>query len=83
MPHDLPPLLRALADELDAARHDLEALAATLCADPAIALRHLGALQTIDQVGQRPAAPPSILRAPAPLEAVRRRLSAVLDQLAA
>ena len=91
MPHDLSPLLLALADELDAARHDLEALAATLCADPAIALHHLGALQTIDEVGQRQAATAAILRAPdplaaaaiVPLEAVRCRLSSVLDQLAA
>ena len=91
MPRDCSPLLAALADELDAARRDLEALAATLCADPDIVLRHLGALQTIDEVGQRQAVAAAILRAPdplaaaaaVPLEAVRRRLSPVLDHIAA
>lgn len=44
--------LRAVAEELESARGRLEALAAGLCCDAAVAGRHLGALQGFDELGQ-------------------------------
>ena len=87
MQPDLTALFRSLADELDAARTDLEALSGSLCADPDIVTRHVAALQTLDDVGQRQAAAASVLRAgdplaavaAIPLDAMRARLCAVPD----
>ncbi|KRB79484.1 hypothetical protein ASE00_19545 [Sphingomonas sp. Root710] len=56
-------LLAMLADELDAARAQLEALGVTLIGDANVATRHMTELQSLDHVGQRCASIASILRA--------------------
>jgi hypothetical protein len=58
-----PDLLGMLADELDAARAQLEALGLALIDDPAVATRHVTELQALDHVGQRCASVAAILRA--------------------
>lgn len=77
-------LLDLLAEELDAARGELEALGLTLIADQMVATRHVTALQAIDHIGQRCASIATILRADdlhaasraAPLEAITARIAA-------
>ncbi len=56
-------LLAMLADELDAARAQLEALGHVLIEDVDMAIRHVTELQAIDHVGQRCASVAAILRA--------------------
>lgn len=56
-------LFALLADELDAAREQLEALGIALIGDDAVARRHITELQTLDHVGQRCASIAAILRA--------------------
>lgn len=81
MPRDLRPLLDTLADDLDAARDDLEALGQVLCADESVAARFIGVLQAIDAIGQRQGVAAAVLRSPDPyaaaaavtLESVRGR----------
>lgn len=58
-----PDLLAMLADELDAARAQLEALGLALVDDSAVAARHVTELQALDHVGQRCASVAAILRA--------------------
>lgn len=78
-------LLALLADELDAARGQLEALGLALIADLATAARHVTELQAIDHVGQRCASIATILRADdvdaasraAPLETITERIAAL------
>ncbi len=75
-------ILALLADELDAARAQLEALGVLLIGDPAVAARHIIHLQALDHVGQRCAAVADILRAAdrqaaseaAPLDSIPARL---------
>jgi len=55
-------LLALLADELDAARAQLEALSMELVCDPLVALRHISELQALDHAGQRCASIAEILR---------------------
>ena len=77
-------LLNMLADELDAARAQLETLGVALIGDPLFALRHVMDLQALDHVGQRCACIAAILRADdrfaaghaASLEAIPARLRA-------
>jgi len=78
-----PSLLALLADELDLARGQLEALGLDLIADLETAARHVTALQAIDHVGQRCASVATILRGEgvtadraAPLETIVQRISA-------
>ena len=52
-----------LADELDTARAQLEALGMALIGDASVATRYLTELQTIDHIGQRCASVAKILRA--------------------
>lgn len=56
-------LLAMLADELDTARAQLEALGVALIGDTKVAARHMTELQSLDHVGQRCASIASILRA--------------------
>lgn len=56
-------LFAMLADELDAAHAQLEALGVALIGDPLVALRHVTELQALDHVGQRCASIATILRA--------------------
>ena len=56
-------LLAMLADELDAARMQLEALGMALIGDSVVAARHMTELQTLDHVSQRCASVAEILRA--------------------
>ncbi|QTH19975.1 hypothetical protein HRJ34_16585 [Rhizorhabdus wittichii] len=75
-------LLALLADELDAARAQLDALGLALADDAELARRHLIELQALDHAGQRCAAIAVILRADdshaatldAPLESIAARL---------
>lgn len=86
MPPDLSRLFVALADDLDAARIELEALGETLCTDISVALRFSGVLQAIDTIAQRQGAAAAVLRATDPraaaaavtLEALRHRLTPFL-----
>ncbi|ATE63090.1 hypothetical protein [Rhizorhabdus dicambivorans] len=77
-------LLALLADELDAARGQLEALGQNLISDQEIAARHVIELQAIDHVGQRCASIATILRGDdagasraAPLETIIARVAAL------
>ncbi len=77
-------ILKILADELDLAQQQIEALGVALCADSAVVEAHLPHLQLLDQAGQRCASIADILRSPdirsatrnAPLESIARRLHA-------
>lgn len=73
-------LLALLADELDAARAQLEALGLALADDEALVHRHLAELQALDHAGQRCASVAAILRAE-DLHAATRGAS--LDSIAA
>jgi hypothetical protein len=55
-------LLALLADELDAARAQLETLGVVLIGDPLVAVRHITELQALDHAGQRCASIAQILR---------------------
>ena len=55
-------LLAMLADELDAARTQIERLGIALCSDPGLARARLTELQSLDHVGQRCASVAAILR---------------------
>lgn len=55
-------LLAVLADELDAAHAQLEALGVVLIGDPLVAVRHITELQALDHAGQRCASVAQILR---------------------
>lgn len=76
-------LLALLADELDAARGQLEALGMALISDDMVASRHITQLQAIDHVSQRCASIATILRADdlqaasraAPLESITARIA--------
>ena len=72
-------LLALLADELDAARAQLEALGVSLIGDPLVTVRHMSELQTLDHAGQRCASVASILRSDDIYEAIR---GAGLDSIA-
>lgn len=77
-------LLAMLADELDAARAQIEMLGVVLAGDVAVAMRHITQLQAIDHIGQRCASVAAILRADdllaashgASLESIPARLAA-------
>ncbi|KKC27574.1 hypothetical protein [Sphingomonas sp. SRS2] len=56
-------ILAMLADELDAARAQLEVLGIALAGDETVAARHMTGLQALDHVGQRCASVAAILRA--------------------
>ena len=56
-------LLAMLADELDAARAQLETLGMALIGDGTVAARHMTQLQSLDHVSQRCASVAGILRA--------------------
>lgn len=79
-------LLAMLADELDAARLQLEAMGDLLIGDPDVVARHITALQALDHVGQRCASIAAILRADdrhaashtASLESITERLAALV-----
>jgi len=81
----LPDLLAMLADELDAARDQLEGLGIALVGDTRVATRHVTQLQSLDHVGQRCASVAAILRAEdlqaasaaARLESITERLAAL------
>lgn len=78
-------LLAMLADELDAARAQLETLGVALIGDAKTAARHMTELQSLDHVGQRCASIATILRAgdihaashAAKLESIPARLAAL------
>lgn len=55
-------LLALLADELDAARAQLETLGTVLIGDVGVAVRHISELQALDHAGQRCASVAAILR---------------------
>ena len=82
-------LLLMLADELDAARAQLEALGVALIGDDKFAIRHIGRLQAIDHIGQRCASIAAILRSDdlhaasvsATLETIPARLEALLGHI--
>jgi len=71
VPPDHRRLFAALAQELRGARADLEGLADGLCADEAVVMRHVAALQTLDEVGQRLAAIAQCLDAADPVASAR------------
>ena len=82
-------LLAMLADELDAARAQLEALGVELIGDSQVAAQHISRLQAIDHIGQRCASIAQILRSDdiqaasvsATLESIPARLEALLEHL--
>ena len=76
-------LLAILAEELDAARAQLDALGAVLIEDVAVAARHVTELQALDHVSQRCASVAAILRAE-DLHAASRdaTLESISDRLA-
>ena len=55
-------LLALLAEELEAAHAQLEALGVVLIGDPLVAVRHISELQALDHAGQRCASIAEILR---------------------
>ncbi|MES2498863.1 MAG: hypothetical protein V4618_22330 [Pseudomonadota bacterium] len=61
-PIERSDLLAMLAEELDAARAQLEALGLVLIDDSDVAARHVTELQALDHVGQRCASVAAILR---------------------
>ena len=65
-----PKLLLRIAEELEKLRHETEALGATLCSDVDVAMRHIGALQSLDRLAQTQLALAKILRADDPSEAL-------------
>lgn len=79
-------LLAILADELDAARLQLDALGDRLIGDADVVARHISALQALDHVGQRCASVAAILRAKdrhsasaaANLESITERVAALI-----
>ncbi|TZG26195.1 hypothetical protein [Sphingomonas montanisoli] len=83
-------LLSMLADELDAARAELEQLGVRLCSNPATARAHVHDLQSLDHVGQRCTSVAAILRSDdlqaasrdARLESITGRLAALIESLA-
>ncbi len=83
----LPTALRnQIADELVHARCELEQIGESLCIDPAIISRHLGALQAFDRIGQQLLGLAAVLHAEdaaaavleTPLERLRHRLEQAL-----
>lgn len=84
-------LLSMLAEELDAARTQLEELGLKLCASADLARTHMSELQSLDYVGQRCASVAAILRSDdmhaashaATLESITGRLASLIDGLAA
>ena len=82
---DQQALLATLAVELDEARADLERLGTALCANPTVAMAHVGELQSLDHIGQRCAAIATILRSSdmhsagqaAPLETIADRIGSL------
>jgi len=80
-------LFAMLADELDAARAQLETLGVALIADASVAMRHIGQLQALDHVGQRCASVAAILRSndrhaashAATLESITTRLASLIE----
>jgi hypothetical protein len=84
-------LLSMLAEELDAARAQLESLGMTLCGNPDVARQHMTELQALDYVGQRCASVAAILRSDdmhaashaATLESITGRLASLIDGIAA
>jgi len=80
-------LLSMLAEELDAAREQLEDLGMKLCCSPEVARNHMNELQSIDYVGQRCASVAAILRSDdmhaashaATLESITGRLASLID----
>ncbi|WP_413060832.1 hypothetical protein ACLN6N_13180 [Sphingomonas carotinifaciens] len=81
------PVAHGLAQELDAARGVLEALATALCLDPLVFERHGAALQEFDRLGQVIGEVAGVLRHSGPvndalagvrLEAVKDRLHAAI-----
>ena len=83
-------ILAMLADELDAARDQLEGLGASLMCDDAVVRRHMTELQALDHIGQRCMAIAAILRSEdlhratggASLESITGRLTALVEALA-
>lgn len=81
-------LLAMLADELDAARAQLETLGVELIGDAAVAMHHIGQLQALDHIGQRCASVAAILRSEdrhaasraATLESITARLASLVDR---
>ncbi|SDC32763.1 hypothetical protein SAMN05444678_102317 [Sphingomonas sp. YR710] len=82
-------LLSMLADELDAARLQLEDLGVKLCSNFEIARHHMNELQALDYVGQRCASVGAILRSDdmhaashaATLESITGRLESLIEGL--
>lgn len=76
-------LLTMLAEELETAREQLEALGVALISDSEVTARHITHLQALDHVGQRCASVAAILRAEdrhaashaAPLDSIAARLA--------
>lgn len=83
-------LLSMLAEELDAARAQLEDLGMKLCSNFEVARNHMNELQAIDYVGQRCASVAAILRSDdmhaashaATLESITGRLASLIDGIA-
>ena len=79
-------LLAMLADELDAARAQIETLGVALIHDVRVATDHMTELQSLDHVGQRCASVAAILRSgdlqaathASPLESIVARLATLL-----
>lgn len=84
-------LLSMLAEELEAARAQLEDLGMRLCGNPAVAKQHMNELQALDYVCQRCASVAAILRSEdmhaashaATLESITGRLASLIDGLSA
>lgn len=82
-------LLSMLADELDAARIQLEELGMKLCGNPAVAKSHMTELQALDYVCQRQASVAAIIRSDdmhaashaATLESITGRLESLIEGL--
>jgi len=80
-------LLSMLAEELDAARLQLEDLGIKLCSNMDVARRHMNELQALDYVGQRCESVAAILRSDdmhaashaATLESITGRLASLID----
>lgn len=62
--------LAAVADILGELGSEIEELGTLLCCDPAIASRHLGALQAFDLIAQKQRGLAALLRADCPVTAL-------------
>ena len=81
---DTLDLFRAAAETLTTMALQVEELGADLCADPGIAVNHMGALQTIDRLAQHLNQIADVIASEDPIGAIERvKLTELQDHLSA